>query len=205
LHHRCLAAVHRADDFFRGDRFQGGAGGEGTRARGRRWIRDALLLLAVVFEVLCAGESSAIDDGVCLDLDEPAGIEESLDDDEARGRSNRGERLAVDLRDSVAVSWIDEKHMRSYYVTKRRAGLAKRFVDDLQAPSSLDADVGVDVPVGPDRGGCGNEDEVLVADSPAKADGRLQGRAGANVPPHGVQTMRPVLGAQRSSGGCSYV
>jgi hypothetical protein len=131
----------------------------------------------VVFKPLCAAEPSAPDDGVYLDLYEPAGIEKSLDNDEARGRSNRAKRLAVHVRDSVTVSRIDEEHTRSHHVTKRRAGLAKRFADDLQAPSSLHADVRVDVAVRPDRGSCGDEDEVLVADSPAKADGLLQGRA----------------------------
>jgi hypothetical protein len=130
----------------------------------------------VALAVLWSAEPSAVQDGVCLDLDEPAGIEKALDNDEACGRSNRGEGLAVHLRDSVTVSRVDEEHTRSHYVTKRRAGLAKRFLDDLQAPSSLHADVGVDVAVRPDRSGCGNEDQVLVADSPTKADGLLQGR-----------------------------
>jgi hypothetical protein len=112
----------------------------------------------------------------------------------------------VHLCDSGTVTSIDEEHTRSYHVTKRRAGLAKRFVDDLEAALSLHADVGVypirgrprgsgavarsakrhacsivDVgvymAVRPDRGSCGNEDETLVADSPAKADLRLQRRA----------------------------
>lgn len=122
-------------------------------------------------------EPSAVEDGICLDLYEPAGIEKALDNDEARGRSNRGEGLAVHLRDSITVTRVDEEHTRSHHVTKRCAGLAKRVLDDLQAPSSLHADVGVDVAVRPDRGSCRNEDQVLVADSPAKADGLLQGRA----------------------------
>jgi hypothetical protein len=131
----------------------------------------------VVLEVVCTAEPSAVDNGVYLDLDEPAGIEKSSDNDEARGRSNRAEGVAVHLRNSVTVSRIDEEDTRSHHVTKRRAGVAKRFLDDLQAPSSLHADVWVDVTVRPDRGSCGNEDEVLVADSPAEADGRLQRRA----------------------------
>jgi hypothetical protein len=139
--------------------------------------RVALPPLAVALELLCAAEPSAADDGVYLDFYEPAAIEKSLDNDEARGRSNRAEGLAVHLRDSATVSRIDEEHTRSHHVTKRRAGLAQRFVDNLQAPSSLHADVRVDVAVRPDRGSCGNEDEVLVADSPSKADGLLQGRA----------------------------
>jgi hypothetical protein len=83
----------------------------------------------------------------------------------------------VHLPDSVTVSRIHEEHTRSHHVTKRRAGLAKRFVDDLETPSSAHSDVGVYVAVRPDRSSCGNEDEMLVADSPAKADGRLQRRA----------------------------
>ena len=81
------------------------------------------------------------------------------------------------LTDGVTVSRIHEEHTRSHHVTKRRAGLAKRFVDDLEAPSSLHADVGVDVIVRPNRSSCGNEDAMLVADRPAKPDGRLQRRA----------------------------
>jgi hypothetical protein len=80
-------------------------------------------------------------------------------------------------RHSVTVSRINEEHTRSHYITKRRAGFAKGFVDDLQAPSSLHADVGVYVAVRPDRSSCGNEDEMLVADSPAKPDGWLERRA----------------------------
>ena len=75
------------------------------------------------------------------------------------------------------MSSIDYEHTRSQHITQRRAGLAKRFLDDLQAPSSLHAAVWVYVAVRPDRSSCGNEDEMLVADSPAKADGRLQRRA----------------------------
>lgn len=60
---------------------------------------------------------------------------------------------------------------------KRRAGLAKGFVDDLEAPSSLHTDVRVYVAVRLDRGSRGNEDEMLVADTPAEADGRLERRA----------------------------
>ena len=131
----------------------------------------------MVRDVRCADEPSAADDGVYLDLYEPAGIEEPLDDDEARGRSDPAEGLAVHLRDSVTVSGIHEEHTRSHHVTKRRAGLAKRFVDDLQAPLSLHTDVRVNVAVRPDRSSCGNEDEMLVADSPAEADGRLERRA----------------------------
>src|SRR5215216_514681 len=73
---------------------------------------------------------------------------------------------------------------------QRRAGHAKRFLDDLQAPSSLHADVWVYVAVRPDRSSCGNEDETLIADGPAKADGRLQRRARADVLPHALQPMR---------------
>ena len=40
---------------------------------------------------------SAVDDGVCLDLDEPAGIEEPLDDDETGSRPGPAEGLAVHL------------------------------------------------------------------------------------------------------------
>jgi hypothetical protein len=80
---------------------------------------------AVVVDVRCADEPSAADDGVYLDLYEPAGIEEPLDDDEARGRPDPAEGLAVHLRDSVTVGRIHEEHTRSHYVTKRRAGLAK--------------------------------------------------------------------------------
>lgn len=122
-------------------------------------------------------EPSAADDGVYLDLDEPAGIEEPLDDDEPRGRSDSAEDLAVHLRDSVTVSGIHEEHARSHHVTKRRAGLAKRFVDDLQAPSRLYTYLGIYVAVRPDRGSCGHEDEMPVAHSPAEADGRLKRRA----------------------------
>jgi hypothetical protein len=131
----------------------------------------------VVVDVRCADEPSAADDGVYLDLYEPAGIEEPLDDDEARGRPDPAEGLAVHLRDSGTVGRIHEEHTRSHYVTKRRAGLAKGFVDDLQAPSSLHTDVRVCVAVRPDRGSRGNEDEMLVADSPAEADGWLERRA----------------------------
>jgi len=112
-----------------------------------------------------------------LDLYEPARIEEPLDDDEARGRSDPAEGLAVHLRDSVTVSGIHEKHTRAHYVTKCRAGLAKPIFDDLQAASSLHTDVGVYLAVRPDRSSRGNEDETVVADSAAKADRRLQRRA----------------------------
>lgn len=134
--------------------------------------------------------ASAADDGVYLDLYEPAGIEETLDDDEAGRRSDRAEGLAVYLRDSVTVSRVHEEHTRSNHVSKRRARFVKRFIDDLNAPSGLHADVRVDMAVRPDRSSCRNEDEMLVADRTAKADGRLQRRARTNVPPHGLQTMR---------------
>jgi hypothetical protein len=122
-------------------------------------------------------EPSAADDRVCLDLDKPAGIEKPLDDDEPRGRSDSAEDLAVHLRDSVTVSCIHEEHTRSHHVTKRRAGLAKRLADDLQAPSRLYTYLGIYVAVRPDRGSCGNEDEMPVAHSPAEADARLKRRA----------------------------
>jgi hypothetical protein len=80
------------------------------------------------------------------------------------------------LCDSVTVGSIHKEHTRSYHVTNR-AGLAKRFVDDLEAPPRLHASVGVHVAVRPDRGSCGNEDEMLVAHSPANAEDRLQRRA----------------------------
>jgi hypothetical protein len=105
-------------------------------------------------DVRFGDETSAADDGVCLDLYEPAGIEEPLDHNEARGRSDPAKGLAVYLRDSVTVSRIHKEHTRSHNVTKRRAGLAKRFVDDLHAPSSLLTDVGVHVAVRPDRSSC---------------------------------------------------
>jgi hypothetical protein len=163
-------------------------------ARQRRSLRAVPLHLpskvAVVVDVRRADEPSAADDGVCLDLYEPAGIEEPLDDDEASGRPDPAEGLAVHLRESVTVGRIHEEHTRSHHVTKRRPGLAKGFVDDLQAPSSLHTDVRVYVAVWPDRGGRGNEDEMLVADSPAEADGRLERRARADVLPHAVQTTR---------------
>ena len=146
-----------------------------------------------------AAEPSAADDGVYLDLYQPARIEEPLDNDEARCRSDCAEGLAVYLRDSVTVSRIHEEHARSNHVTKRRARFAKRFIDDLKAPSGLHADVGVDVAVRPDRSGCGNEDEVLVPDSATKADGRLQRRALADVLPHVLQAMPRIRGTQRSS------
>jgi len=130
-----------------------------------------------ILDARCADDPSAADDGVCLDLYEPAGIQEPLDDDEARGRPDPAEGLAVHPRDSVTVGRIDEEHTRSHYVTKRRAGLAKRLVDDLHASSSLHTDIRVDVAVRRDRSGGGNEDEMLVADSPAEADGRLERRA----------------------------
>jgi hypothetical protein len=60
----------------------------------------------------------------------------------------------VHLRDSVTVSRIDEEHSRSHYITKRRAGVAKGFVDDLHAPSSLHTGVAVYVAVRPDRSSC---------------------------------------------------
>jgi hypothetical protein len=117
---------------------------------------------------------SAADDGVYLDLDEPAVIEEPLDDDEPCGRPDCAEDLAVHPRDSVTVSRIDEEHACSHHVSKRRAALAKRFADDLQAPSRLYTHVGIYVTVRPDRGSCGNENEMPVAHGPAEADGRLK-------------------------------
>jgi len=91
-------------------------------------LRAAPLLLpskaAVVLDARCADEPSAADDGVYLDLYEPAGIQEPLDDDEARGRSDGAEGLAVHPPDSVTVSRIHEEHTRSHHVTKRRASLS---------------------------------------------------------------------------------
>jgi hypothetical protein len=46
------------------------------------------------------------------------------------------------------VRGIDQEHTRAHHVTKRRGGLAERFVDDLQAASSLHTDVGVYVAAG---------------------------------------------------------
>jgi hypothetical protein len=83
----------------------------------------------------------------------------------------------VHLRDSVTVSRSHQEHTRSHHITKRRARLAKRFADDLQAPSSLRTDVGVHVAVRQDRSSCGQEDEMPIADSPAERDDRLQRRA----------------------------
>jgi hypothetical protein len=97
-----------------------------------------------------------------------------LDDDEARRRSDRAEGLTVDLRDRVTVRRIHQEHTRSNHVTKRGVAFVKGFIDDLKAPSGLHADVGVDVAIGPDRGSCGNEDEMLVTDRTAEADGWLE-------------------------------
>ena len=66
------------------------------------------------------------------------------------------------------MSGIHEEHTRAHYVTKCRAGLAKRFVDDLQAASSLHTDVGVYVVVRPDRSSRGHEDETVVAEARLK-------------------------------------
>jgi hypothetical protein len=149
-------------------------------ARRRRSLRAAPLRdskAAAVLDARCADEPSAADDGVYLDLYEPAGIEEPLDDDEARGGPDPAEGLTVHLRDSVTVGRIHEvthAFALSHQASRRTA---KGFVDDLQAPSSLHTDVRVYVAVRPDRSSRGNEDELLVADSPAEADGRLERRA----------------------------
>ena len=139
-------------------------------ARGRLWhLRQPYARFGL--------RASAADHCVYLDLYEPAGIEESLDDDEARRRSNRAEGLAMYLRDCVTVNRVHEEYTRSNHVTKRRASFVKRLVDDLETTSGLHADIRIDMAVRPDRSRCGDEDEVPVADRTAKADDRLQRRA----------------------------
>ena len=101
--------------------------------------------------------------------------------------------------DNGAVIGIHEEDARPHHVAKRRAGLAKRFVDDLKTTSSLYTDIGVDVAVRPDRGSGGYEDEALIAHSSAEADGRLQRRARADALPHTRQTIPRI----RSRCGCS--
>src|SRR3954447_23452004 len=82
------------------------------------------------------------------------------------------------------MSGVHQKHTRSHHITKRRASVAKRFLDDLHAASSLHADVWVYVTVRPDRSRRGNEDETLVANGPAKADRSLKRRSRADLLPH---------------------
>jgi hypothetical protein len=82
------------------------------------------------------------------------------------------------------MSGVHQKYTRPHHIAKRGAGLAKRLLDDFQATSSLHADVGVYMIVRPDRSRRGNEDETLVANSPAKADRGLQWRSRADALPH---------------------
>ena len=79
---------------------------------------------------------------------------------------------------------VHQIHTGSHHIAKRGAGVAKRLLDDLQAASSLHADVWVYMTVGPDRSRRGNEDETLVANGPAEADRGLERRSRADVLPH---------------------
>src|ERR671927_1059945 len=82
------------------------------------------------------------------------------------------------------MSGVHQKHTRSHHITKRSAGVAKRLLDDLQAASSLHADVWVYMTVRPDRSRRGNEDETIVANGAAEADRGLKRRSRADVLPH---------------------
>src|SRR3954451_24202958 len=82
------------------------------------------------------------------------------------------------------MSGVDQKYTRPHNITKRCAGLAKRLLDDFEAASSLHADVAVYVTVRPDRSRRGNEDETIVANSPAKPDRGLRRRSRADALPH---------------------
>ena len=74
---------------------------------------------AVVLVVRCG--PSAANDGIRLDLHEPARIEEPPDDDEAGSRADTAEDFAMHLCDSGTMISINEEHTRSHHVTKRRA------------------------------------------------------------------------------------
>src|SRR4051794_34210813 len=82
------------------------------------------------------------------------------------------------------MSGVHQEHSRSHHITKRSAGVAERLLDNLQAASSLHADVWVYMTVRPDRSGRRNDDETLVANGPAEADCGLERRSRADVLPH---------------------
>jgi hypothetical protein len=111
---------------------------------------------------------SAVDDGVGLDLYPPARIEEAANHDETSDRSDLAKYLAVNRGHGGAVLRIDKEHARSDDIADCRIGFVQRLLDDLQAPTTLNTDVIVDVPIRPDRGRGGNED--LLADSYSSAE-----------------------------------
>ena len=76
-----------------------------------------------------------------------------------------------------SVSGIREEHPSAHDVPERCTRLSQRRFDDGKASPGLHAGVGIDVTVGPDRGGGGDEDLPLVSNGTAESDRALEGRA----------------------------
>jgi len=83
----------------------------------------------------------------------------------------------VSGRDRVSVRGVGQQGARARPVGERRAGLAQRPDDDLQAAPALGSRVVVHVTLGPDRRGGRDEHVAIDADGAAEAGLWLERRA----------------------------
>ena len=84
------------------------------------------------------------DDRVGLELDPPAGVEEGGDGERGRGGTGLAEELGVDRADGLDVGRVDEVDARADDVLRQRPKFRECVDDDLEAPSRLGCDVGVE-------------------------------------------------------------
>ena len=119
------------------------------------------------------GRVGRADDGVELDLDDPALVEQPGDDHHRARRADRREVLAVSLPGSGGDGPVGDIRPGAHDIGGRATQLTERRKGDLPAAPGLDQRVGIDVSVRPHRSSSGDGDAIADADSPAEADRRF--------------------------------
>lgn len=116
--------------------------------------------------------------GLRLYLDLPSRIEKAGHDHHRRSRAPRPEDVAVNLAYRIGMILGGDEHTGADDVGQGCARRLQGSLDDLEAPSRLNAGIVVAASIGPDRSRPGNEDAVTDPDGSAEADHRLEGRSG---------------------------
>ena len=144
-----------------------------------------------------AGGLTGREDGVGLDLDDPAWIEQPGHDDHRARRAHGTEHLAVHGPDRVRHIVANDVLPRADDVVHARAELLECGGDDLPAPPRLDGGVRVHVTIGPDRSRAADGDRAPDPDCAAESHRLLVRRSRARVATFHTATLGQVV---RSSG-----
>src|SRR5712691_362253 len=115
-----------------------------------------------------------------LDLDLPSLVQQRLDDDHGRCGPGAAHHLAVRASDCLAVRDVRDEHPRAHHLVDRRAGIAQRGGNDLEAAFRLDIWIRVDRSVRRHGRGPGHEHAVAGAQGAAEADRLLERGPGAD-------------------------